>query len=146
MNEAKEEQPESFSMLQAKTSVKKGLGFCSLWGLLLFSYSWLQAGIEEINGIKHHREAEQKVHVSLNWNKTFRRAASAVSSTVPWLKQCARQQHLLKDIKEKILLILKQSDLGKGEQTQEVLDRINSDFCGDLKGGERGCKDRFSDK
>lgn len=50
--------------------------------------------------------------------------------TVTWLEQHARQQHLLKDTEKSILLILKQRNVGKGEQMQEVLDRINSDFVG----------------
>lgn len=62
--------------------------------------------------------------------KDIQKSSKCRLLTVPWLKQHARQQHLLKDTKESILLILKQSDLGKGEQMREVLNRINSDFVG----------------
>jgi len=64
------------------------------------------------------------------WEKDIQKSSRCCLLTGLWPKKHARPQHLLKDTKEGMFLILKESDLGKGEQMQEVLDRINSSFVG----------------
>ena len=71
------------------------------------------------------------MHASVSeMEKDIQKSHKCCLLAVPWLKRHARHQHLLRYTKESILLILKERDLGKEEQMQEVLDRISSGFVG----------------